>query len=94
LANNFPARALGFEDLRQETKEGAADCIDPLAAVGPLVSLGQKSGRQQRVKQQVQLEKALLADLLPASAEVGEAAPPGRKEWRMDHDKYIYLSQA
>jgi hypothetical protein len=36
----------------------------------------------------------LLADLLPAPTEVGETAPPGGKERRMGHDKYIYLSQA
>jgi hypothetical protein len=45
------------------------------------------------VKQPIQLEEALLADLLDAPAEVGEAGAPGGKERRVvGHDKYVYLS--
>ena len=53
LADNFPAGTFGFEHLKQESKERAADGINSLAAVGPLVGLRQKSRRQQWVKQQI-----------------------------------------
>ena len=94
LADNFPARAVGFEDLIQEPKEGAADRIDAFAAVGAFVGLGQKSGRQQRGEQQIQLQEAVLLELVGVPSEIGEADAPGGKERGVAHDKYIYWSKA
>ncbi len=81
LADDLPAGAIGLEHLKQEAKERAAHGINAFAAVGPLVGLGQESGRQERSKQQVQLEQAVLADLPDALAEAGEAGAPGGKQW-------------
>jgi len=94
LADNFPAGAFGFEHLKEESKEGAAHRINSFAAVGALVGLGEKSRRQERAKQQIQLREAVLLEVLELAAEVGEAAAPGRKEWGVGHVQYVYLSNA
>ena len=49
LADDLPAGALGIENLMEKTKEGAADVIDPIAAVAALVGLRQKARRLQRL---------------------------------------------
>jgi hypothetical protein len=83
---------LGIEHLIQEAKERAAHRVKAFAAVGSFVGLGQKSRRQERVQQPIQLHEALLAEVVDAPAEVGEAGAPSGEEGRV-HDKYIYLSQ-
>ena len=90
LADDFAARAIGVEHLIKKAKEGAADAKDPLPAVGPLCGLGQQLRRQERAEELIQVDEALLAQVLDAPAQGSQARPP-RGEERRFHNKYIYL---
>jgi len=43
LAYDFAAGAVGFENLIEEAKEGAAQAIDAIAAVGAFLALGKEA---------------------------------------------------
>lgn len=91
LPDDFAAGAAGIEDLREKAPEGAADRIDALATIGALVGLGQEPSRDELAKELFEVQQAVLAEVLDALAEGGQAGAPGREE-RCLHDKYIYLS--
>ena len=85
LSDDFTAGAGGVEGLIKKAPEGATQGIDALAAVGPLISLGQKPGRDQLCQEQFEVKEALLADALDAAAKGSQARAPRRKERSMWH---------
>ena len=66
-----------IEHLIEEAKEGAADRIDAITAVGALVGLGEQAGRQPGAAEEVQLQETLLAPALDAGAQSGKAGAEG-----------------
>jgi hypothetical protein len=60
-----------------------------LAAVGAVVGLGEQADGQEGVKQQVQLEQALLAEVLRPAAQGRQAGTEGRKEGCVHRAVYI-----
>jgi hypothetical protein len=93
LANHLAARTMGIEHLIEKAKEGAPDIEDPIPAVGTFIGLGQKLRRQERAEELIEVDEALLAEVLDAAAQGSQARPPEGKERRL-HDKYIYLCKA
>ena len=91
LANDLPAGAIRVEDLRQEPEERAPDGIDPFPAVGTFIGLGQEPGRHERTEEQIELEKALLAQMFDALTQGSQAGAPGRKERCMHGQVYILV---
>src|SRR2546426_821134 len=89
LADDLAAGAIRIEHLVEKAKEGAAHRIDPITAVGALVGLGQEPWGQQRTQEQIQVQEALLAQVLDALAQGSQPRPPDGKEWRM-HVQYYY----
>ncbi len=90
LADDLAARAIGIEDLIEKAKEGAPQAIDPIAAVGPFVGLGQQPRGQERAEELIKMDEALLAEGWDARAQGGQALTQLRKEGSV-HNKYIYL---
>ncbi len=92
LADDFATGGIGLEHLVEEAKEGAAHVIDAVAAVEPLLGLGEQTCGQERSQQEFQVAEAVLAQVLDAPAQGGQASAPGGEKRRM-HNKYIYLSK-
>ena len=61
LADHLTAGTIRVEHLVEKPKESAPHGKDPLSAVEALVGLGQQSRRQERAKEPVQTQEALLA---------------------------------
>jgi hypothetical protein len=91
LADRFAAGRARIEGLVEKGPEGATEGEDAVAAVGAVVGLGQQAGRDEAAEEQLQVEEALLAELLDAGAQGGQACAELRKEGCV-HAKYIYLS--
>ena len=89
LPHDFTARAIGIEDLVEKTKEGTSDRVDVLATVRTFVALGQQPGGQKRAKEEVQMQQALLAQVLDAAPQGAELGAPGGEEGS-GHIQYIY----
>ena len=89
LADDFAAGGIGFEHLAQEAKEGAAHAIDALAAIAALVGLGKQARRQERLEQQLQVAKTLLAEVLDPATQGRQARAQGRKEGCVHRAVYI-----
>ena len=82
LTDHLPTGALGIEHLIKKAKEGAADRIDAIAAVGALVGLGEQPWRQPGAEEEVQVQEVLLAQLLDAGAQGGKPGAEGGEEGR------------
>ena len=91
LANDLPAGAIRVEDLGQKPEECAPDGINPLPAVGTFIGLGQEPGRQERTEEQIELEEALLAQMLNALTHGSQAGAPGREERCVHRQVYILV---
>jgi hypothetical protein len=89
LADDFAAGGIGLEHLAEEAKEGAAHAIDALTAVAALVGLGKQARRQERLEQQLQVAKTLLAQVLDPATQGRQAGTEGRKEGRVHRAVYI-----
>ena len=80
LADDFTAGAVRIEDLIEEGKEGSAQAVDAIPAVGALLGLGEQARWQAGAKEEFQVGQALLAERVDASAQGGQACPPSRKK--------------
>jgi hypothetical protein len=69
-----------MEDLVEKAKEGAADVVDPITAVGAFVGLGQEPRGQERAEELLEVEEAFLAQLLDALAQGRQAGAQLREE--------------
>jgi len=78
LADNLATGALGLKNLVEEAKESAAQSVDPLPAVRSLLALGQKPRGKEGAQKQIEVVKALLAQMLDLSAQGGQ---PGAQGW-------------
>ena len=74
------AGAIGIEHLVKKAKESAAHRKDAIPAVGSLVGLRQEFRRQERAEELFQVGQTLLAKILDALTQGGQARAPGRKK--------------
>jgi len=80
LVDDLATGAARIEHLIEKAKEGAADGVNPLAAVGAFVGLGQDPWRQQRAEELIEVGEALLAQVLDARPQGGQPGAKGREE--------------
>jgi hypothetical protein len=80
LADNLAAGAVGIEDLIEKAKEGAAQGIDALTAVGTFLGLGEQVRGQERGEEFFQVQETLLAQGVDPFAQGGEAGAEGWEE--------------
>src|SRR5262249_36640706 len=70
----------GVSAWERKAKEGSANRIDVFTAIGTLVGLSQKPGREDRAKQEVQMHQALPTQMLNPLTHGGQARAPGGEE--------------
>src|SRR5262249_47906554 len=80
LADDLPTRAMRIKDLVEKTKESAAQVIDPISAVGALVSLSKQARAQPRAKELIEVKEAVLTEVLDTATQGGQPRAPGGKE--------------
>ena len=91
MPDRFAAGRAGIEGLVEKGPEGAAEGEHALTAVGPVISLSQEAGGDEAAEEPLEVQEALLAELVDARAQGGQAGAEGGEEGGV-HDKYIYLS--